>query len=279
MPRSTDFPEDNADSLAAWTANAAFWDEAQGDEGNFWQRELVFPTTLELLESLSAESRPVLELACGNGAFARLLAKRGLRVLASDASRAMVDRAVARTEGTEGEQLIRWRVVDAANPDDLKYIPEYPYSAAVCNMALMDIAAIEPLFNALPRLLQPWAPFVFSVLHPAFNQGPASSLFMERRETEAGELVVERGVRVAGYLEPRRQDGVAVVGQPVLQPYFHRPIEALLAPAFKRGWVLDALREPSFGDSPDPDDADRFTWDNLPEIPPILVVRLRYFGV
>ena len=277
MSASSDFTEDNADSLAAWSANAAFWDDAQGDGGNFWQRELVFPPTMALLESAFGGG-PVLEIACGNGNFARALAARGLRVVATDGSQKMLAAAIARTEAVGGDipERIRWQLADAADAEQLEAIPERPFDAAVCNMALMDIAALDPLFAALPALLKPGAPFAFSVLHPAFNQGPATPLFIERRETAAGAFAYERGVRVSTYLTPQRLDGVAVVGQPVLQPYFHRPLESLLGAAFANGWALDALREPSFADNPDPDDQDRFTWDDLPEIPPVLVARLRH---
>lgn len=270
MPYSADFPEGNADSLTAWSTNAAFWDAAQGDEGNFWQRELIFPPTLELL----GRAERVLEIACGNGNFARALAARGARVVATDASQAMLDLARSRSADAE----IDWRRVDATDAHQLASINGGPFDAAVCNMALMDIAAIEPLFGALPQLLERGAPFVFSVLHPAFNQGPATPLFIERRETAEGEFAYERGVRVSTYLTAQRLDGVAVAGQPELQPYFHRPLEALLGAAFTCGWALDGLREPSFRDNPDPGDADRFTWDDLPEIPPVLVARLRYSG-
>ncbi len=271
MSTDGDFAEGNADSLAAWSANAAFWDDAQGDEGNFWQRELVFPPTLELLEPLPER---LLEIACGNGNFARAAAARGLEVVATDGSQALLELARLRSPSA----TISWRRVDATDAEQLAGIAGAPFDAAVCNMALMDIAALDPLFATLPRLLRPGAPFVFSVLHPAFNQGPTQALFIERRETAGGEFAYERGVRVSTYLTPQRLDGVAVAGQPVLQPYFHRPLEALLGAAFARGWALDGLREPSFADNADPDDRDRFTWDDLPEIPPVLVARLRYLG-
>ena len=102
-------------------------------------------------------------------------------------------------------------------------------------MALMDIAELGPLFRTLPRLLAPGAPFVFSVLHPAFNQGAETTLFIERYERPNGSFRTVRGVRISRYLSARREDGVAVVGQPVLQPYFHRPLEALLGAAFECG--------------------------------------------
>jgi hypothetical protein len=40
------------------------------------------------------------------------------------------------------------------------------FDAAVCNMAFMDMACIEPLLGVLPALLAPAARFVFSVILP-----------------------------------------------------------------------------------------------------------------
>ncbi len=270
MPQSAEFPDANAASLDAWNTNAAFWDSAQGDEGSHWQRELVFPPTLELLEPLPER---ILEIACGNGNFARTLARRGARVTATDGSGALLELARSRS-GALAEQ-IRWQRVDATSAQQLAGIPGGPFGAAVCNMALMDIAALGPLFRTLPQLLEPRAPFVFSVLHPAFNQGSDTTLFVERRESPDGSFSTERGVRISRYLSCTSEPGAAIAGQPRLQPYFRRPLESLLGAAFECGWALDALREPSLAAAAEPASAVRLRWDDLPEIPPVLIARLR----
>ena len=270
MPDAGEFPESNAASIDAWRTNAEFWDAAQGDEGNFWQRELIFPPTLELLEPLPER---VLEIACGNGNFARALARRGVAVTATDASTEML--ALARERSSGLATPIDWRQVDVTSAGQLAEIAGAPFGAAVCNMALMDIAELGPLFRTLPRLLAPGAPFVFSVLHPTFNQGAETTLFIERHERPNGSFRTVRGVRISRYLSARREDGVAVVGQPVLQPYFHRPLEALLGAAFECGWALDGLREPPLHEPEDAADG-RLCWSELPEIPPVLIARLRH---
>ncbi len=261
-------PDHNVESLAAWNANAAFWDDVQGDEGNEWQRTLVFPATLELLLPLPNR---LLELACGNGNFARTAARLGLQVTATDGSAAQLERAQSRTD----DPRIAYRQVDVTDPDAIADIPGAPYDAAVCNMALMDIADIEPLFAALPALLRPDAPFVCSLLHPAFNLGPATMLFAERFESEDGQLITRRGVKLSGYASERMQRGIAVVGQPQLQPYFQRSLQTLFTTAFRHGWVIDGLREPTFPLSGPTDHAARLRWEDVPEIPPVLLVRYR----
>ena len=269
-----DYPDHNAESLDAWDQNAEFWDEAQGDEGNYWQRMLVFPATLELLQPLPFS---VLEIACGNGNFARQLARHGVAVMATDGSRAQLDRAEERSTGV----IIRWMRLDATDRSELAALTGAvgaPFGAVVCNMALMDIAQITPLFDMLPLALADNAPFVFSILHPAFNTGPDARLFAERIELPSGELIQETGVRITGYHRTGVQHGIAVAGQPSIQPYFHRTLTELLSAAFDRGWLLDGIREPSITDGGAGDAQGRLSWDHMPNIPPVLVVRLRHRG-
>ena len=68
--------------------------------------------------------------------------------------------------------------------------------------------------------------------------------------------------------------GNAISGQPVLQPYFDRPLHALFGAAFAAGFVLDGLEEPAFEGRPWPGSGPP-AWDDLPLIPPVLVARVR----
>jgi hypothetical protein len=63
-----------------------------------------------------------------------------------------------------------------------------------------------------------------------------------------------------------------MVGQPVPQFYFHRPLSTLLGTFFGAGLVIDALEEPTLG--PNANEAKVFdmVYQN---IPPALVARLR----
>ena len=269
-----DYPDHNAESLDAWETNAEFWDSAQGDAGNYWQRVLVFPNTIELLDPLPTS---VLEIACGNGNFARQLAKKGVSVTATDGSQAQLEAARKRSEGMP----LNFITLDATDRSQLAALAgakDAPFGAAVCNMALMDIAEITPLFDMLPLALADGAPFVFSVLHPAFGPGPRVRLFRERTETTDGRFIEESGLRITSYLNRGVHHGVAVIGQPAIQPYFDRTLTELFGAAFDRGWVLDGLREPAITDGGDGDAKNRLSWDHLPDIPPVMVARLRHRG-
>ncbi len=267
-----DYPDHNAESIEAWEQNAEFWDEVQGDDGNYWQRVLVFPSTLELLDPLPLS---VLEIACGNGNFARQLARLGVSVSATDGSQAQLDAARQRSEGLP-IKLFKLDATDRAQLAGLSGAKDAPFGAAVCNMALMDIAEITPIFDMLPLALAEGAPFIFSVLHPAFTPGPHVKLYKERTETSDGRFIEESGIRIASYLNRGVGHGIAVVGQPAIQPYFDRTLTELFETAFNRGWVLDGIREPAITDGGNGDAEGRLSWDHLPDIPPVMVVRLRH---
>ena len=264
----TERGELGAEASAIWEANAAFWDQRMG-EGNSFQRLLVGPATERLLAPRADER--VLEVACGNGVMARRLAELGASVLATDVSPTFIERARARS--TALGDRIEYRVVDATSEEALLALGAGAFDAIVCNMALMDMARIEPLMRAARALLRPGdgARFVFSVMHPCFNSGDVR--FVLEETDLGGELRETRAVKISGYLEPDARLGLGMIGQPQAHYYFHRPLSALLGAAFAAGFTLDGMEEPAFTE-PDPDTRP-LSWGQFTSIPPVLVARLR----
>jgi 2-polyprenyl-3-methyl-5-hydroxy-6-metoxy-1,4-benzoquinol methylase len=254
------------ESQELWEQNAAFWDEHM-KEANDFQRLLVNPTTERLLDL--KENELILEIACGNGSFARRLTALGARVVAFDFSPTFIELARART--TENTQQIEYAMIDATDREQMLCLGEGRFDAAVCNMAVMDMAAIDPVLEAVRRLLKPGGRFVFSVMHPCFNSVGNGKIIEE--EDREGILVTRHKVSVQAYITPQAARGLGVIGQPVPHYYFHRPLSALLKRCFQAGFVIDGLEEPVF---PAGSQGRRPTsWENFKEIPPVLVVRLR----
>lgn len=261
----------NERTREAWNENAAFWDERMG-EGNDFVEVLIWPPTERLLQVRPGER--VLDIACGNGLTSRRLAAMGAEVVAFDFAVEMIARARERPAGGTGR--ITYHVLDATDEAALLGLGEGQFDAALCNMALFDIADIQPLMRSLPRLLRPGGRFVFSVIHPCFNSAHVAHLAeMEDRE---GEIVTVYSVKVFSYMTPTVARGAAIPGQPKPQLYFHRPFHVLLGAAFETGFVLNALEERAF--PPDhPPGRSQLSWgSNYSEIPPVLVARLRLPG-
>jgi 2-polyprenyl-3-methyl-5-hydroxy-6-metoxy-1,4-benzoquinol methylase len=264
----------NEETRGAWEANAAYWDRRIG-EGNDFVETLIWPVTRRLLDLRPGQR--VLDVACGNGLYARRVAALGAEVVAFDFSANLIARAKERTAAQpragEHVQRIEYKVLDATDEAALLSLGEGTFDAAMCNMALFDIADIDPLLRALSRLLRPGGRFVFSVMHPCFNN--AYTTHVAEMEDRDGETTFRYGIVVRRYMTPGVAKGAAIRGQPVPQLYFHRPLQVLLASVFEAGFAIDALEERAF--PPDhPPGRHPLTWGpNLSEIPPVLIARAR----
>jgi 2-polyprenyl-3-methyl-5-hydroxy-6-metoxy-1,4-benzoquinol methylase len=263
-----DLKSAHEETRQAWNRNAAFWDERIG-EGNDFVNALIWPATERLLQLRPGER--ILDAACGNGLYARRLAEMGADVVAFDFAADMIARA--REHSTVHAGRIAYKVLDATDEEALLALGEGQFDAAICQMALFDMAEISPLMRALARLLRPAGRLVFSVMHPCFNN-PHTAHMAEMHDRD-GDLVTRFSVKVYGYITPSRAYGAALAGQPKPQVIFHRPLQVLLGTAFEAGFVLDGLEEQAF--PPEHSHGrNQLSWGgNFSEIPPVLVARLR----
>jgi 2-polyprenyl-3-methyl-5-hydroxy-6-metoxy-1,4-benzoquinol methylase len=256
----------NDESRDIWNQNAGFWDDFMGDSGNRFHRELVAPTAERLLALQPGES--VLEIACGAGLFARQMAQAGANVYATDFSVVFIERAKQRAGEYAGK--ITFQVLDATNAAQLLALGVHRFEAVVCNMALMDMPTIEPLFSALPHLLKPGGRFVFTIMHPCFN-GHVVRVVEEYERN--GEIELVHALKISQYRTVKPKKGIGVQGQPVPQFYFHRPLSVLLGAGFRAGFVVDGIEEPAFVQTPD--NPRSLHAGNFSELPMVLAVRFR----
>jgi 2-polyprenyl-3-methyl-5-hydroxy-6-metoxy-1,4-benzoquinol methylase len=252
------------DARTAWEDKAAFWDGLMGETGNLFQTQLVGPTAEKLLALKPGER--VLDLACGNGVFARRMVELGATVTAVDFSENMIALARARPYGDQ----IHYDVADATDESALFALGTF--DAVVCNMAIMDIPDINPMLGAVRQMLTvPSGRFVFTLMHPCFNFSNSCLMVEEQTRDDGWEVVY--AVKVVDYLKKSAKLGAGAPGEPNPHPYYHRPLHDLLGSVFAAGWVLDALEEPAMPEDTPP--AQGLSWRNFHHIPPILAARLR----
>jgi SAM-dependent methyltransferase len=263
---NADFPEHTDENRRIWNANARWWDDRIGD-GNDFQTLLIEPATEHLLNVSAGDT--ILDVACGAGRFARRMASLGAKVVAIDTSSEFIDRA---RERTPAGASIAYHRLDASSLEDLLSLEANGFTKAVCTMAVMDMPEIAPLFRALSQLLPQNASFVFSVLHPCFHSATIQR-FAEMYEEGPGRHVIRTGVKVSSYLSPSARKTEGIIGQPEPQFLFHRPVSLLFRAGFEAGFVVDGLEEPGFPPLETPRPAVK--WENMPDVPPIMVVRMR----
>lgn len=226
-------PYSKEESREIWQYNAQFWDDAMGDDSNAFHRQVVRPRVSELMQIQPEEF--VLDIACGNGNYSAYMAARGARVVAFDYSEKMI--ALARKRQKAFAERIEFCVADATDYESLIALKrERPFAKAVCNMAVMDITDIRPLFRCISDLLAEDGWFVFATQHPCFV------------------TLTER------YRTPHSYYGDAISGQPKAQCYYHRSMQEIFHLCFQTGFVIDGFYEESYGDK---------------EVPDIIIVRAR----
>jgi SAM-dependent methyltransferase len=256
-----DYAPANDEVRDAWDRLASFWDEKMG-AGATWQGRLIQPAVERLLQLQPGER--VLEIACGNGEFARRMAELGASVLATDLSERMLERA--RSHGGD----VDYRSADATDEAAILALAEPgAFDAVISNMAIMDMTTIEPMVAAAAVVLKPRGRFVFSTLHPSFNSGdvrPTLELDLD------GGVEEVYSVKISSYGRSFAGKGVAIPGQPVQQWYFHRPLWMILDPFFRHGFALDGLEEPLLDPDGEKPGTPGYVYTQLPGV---IVARMR----
>ncbi len=264
---SIDLADITEESRAIWNANAAHWDDYMGPEGNDFHRLLVAPAAERLLALSPGET--VLEIACGAGLFARRMAELDAFVVATDFSAVFLERARLRCR--EFADRIEFRLLDATDVEALRALGRHRFDAVVTNMALMDIADLQPMASALPSLLREGGRFVFTTCHPCFNHA-GKTMLVEEADTGDGPTVTS-SVRISRYLSLSMDRGTGIPGQQAAQYYFDRPLHRLLAPFLDAGLALNGLEEPAF-DVSVPSRLQTRWGGSFHEIPPVLAARM-----
>ena len=157
MTSNVDIRRSNDETRDVWDANASFWDAKMG-EGNDFVNLLEWPAIQQLLDPKPGQF--ILDIATGNGLTARRLSALGACVTAFDFSPALIKIARSRTDSSAS---ISYQVLDATDETSLLTLGQEVFDSALCNMALFDMADIEPLFHVLPKILKPAAVFVFTL--------------------------------------------------------------------------------------------------------------------
>ncbi|MBM3265561.1 MAG: class I SAM-dependent methyltransferase [candidate division Zixibacteria bacterium] len=127
-------------------------------------RHVDYPFWADYIEDIFRRFRVkpgmILELACGTGNLASILATRGYRMTGVDRSAAMI--AVAERKAQEAGQPILYKTGDMAMPPMSGF-----FDAALCLYDsanyLMDLDAMQRMFESVKRRLQPDGIFVFDV--------------------------------------------------------------------------------------------------------------------
>ena len=146
-----------------WDEAAESWTNFVREGKDYYREELNNPAAFRLIGNV--RDKKVLDLACGEGYNARILAKKGAIVAGVDFSERLIE--LARRLETKERLGITYYVSDAANMEKL---PSNHFDLVTCFMALQDIEHYEEAISEVARVLKGSGMFIFSIPHPCFEQ-------------------------------------------------------------------------------------------------------------
>jgi SAM-dependent methyltransferase len=121
------------------------------------------PTEADLKLLGTVEGSRILDLGCGVGRNAVILAQQGAKVIAVDPGTDELARARERAEAASVRVELH-----QAGLAELAFLRSDSIDAALSVMALASVDDLARVFRQVHRVLKPEAPLVLSVPHPAF---------------------------------------------------------------------------------------------------------------
>lgn len=143
-----------------WDLAADGYAAGQASGRDYYRYEFFGPAQVSLCGDV--RGLRLLDVGCGNGYFAREMARRGAQVTGIDLSSRMIEHA--RREESARPLQITYHVGDAAELDT----PFAPgsFDIATSCVALQDMPRADQVFRAVHRVLRPGGRFVPSITHP-----------------------------------------------------------------------------------------------------------------
>lgn len=145
--------------LHQWNQLAQRYHEWVGSDSDALRTELLYPFLIDIIQKSAPQH--VLDIGCGNGLFANILANKNIQVTAFDG-----DSMIQLANQHFAHKNITYDIQDANQK--LPYASE-SFDYITANLVLMDIEDINNTLSEAYRVLSPRGKFLITILHPAFT--------------------------------------------------------------------------------------------------------------
>ncbi|MEN9614316.1 MAG: hypothetical protein RLZZ347_623 [Candidatus Parcubacteria bacterium] len=219
----------NPSGDTSWQAVASWYDELLEEGADTYQEKVIKPNLLRLLGDVAGKK--VLDLACGQGYFSRVMAEAGAKVVGVDLSSDLI--ALAKKQSPKE---IEFKVAPA---DKLEGFAGATFDCVTCVLAIQNIEQMNGAFAECARVLKPSGRLLLVLNHPTFRIPKKSAWGVDE---EAG----TQYRRIDAYMSESK---TAIDMQPsntskkVTTMSFHRPLQVFFKALTKIGFVVTRLEE------------------------------------
>lgn len=212
----------------SWGKVAGWYDEMLEEKDNTYQKNIILPNILRLMNIMKNES--VLDLACGTGFFAREFFRMGGKVTGIDISSELIE--IAKKNSPKEIEYF------ASSADDLSGIKNGSIDKIAVILAIQNIENISGVFRECSRVLKDGGKIFLVMNHPAFRIPKKSSWgFDEKNKIQyrrMDEYLSESKTKIE--MHPGKDNGEQTVS-------FHRPLQVYFKALKKNGFCVTGLEE------------------------------------
>lgn len=215
----------------SWGKVAGWYDELLEKKDGTYQKEVILPNLLRLLDPQKEEV--VLDIACGQGFFSRAISEKGSRVIGSDIAKELI--GIARLHSPKE---IAFNIAPA---DKLDFASDSSIDKAIIVLALQNIENLQGSIREAYRVLKPKGKLFIVLNHPAFRIPKNSSWQWDENNKKQYR-------RIDSYMSDIKEriemnPGEIRSGEKRFTISFHRPLQAYFKSLNKAGFLIGRFEE------------------------------------
>jgi len=212
----------------SWGEVAHWYDTLLEKDDDTYQAKVILPNLVRAMDLKKGER--VLDLACGQGFFARVFHAAGAEVSGVDIGAPLI--ALAKKQSSPE---VRYFVHSA---EDLSIFPDASFEKIALVLAIQNIDAPHKVFKECMRVLKPSGKLFLVLNHPAFRIPKTSAWGYD-------ELAKTQYRRIDRYLSESKADIDMNPGRPgtAMTVSFHRPLQYYFKTLANAGFVVARLEE------------------------------------
>jgi ubiquinone/menaquinone biosynthesis C-methylase UbiE len=210
----------------SWGKVANWYNNLIEKDENSYQRQLILPNLIRLIEAKKGEV--IIDLACGQGFFVKEIAKGGAKVIGIDISPELIQIA-------KQDKSVEYHVSPA---HELNFLQDKSVDKTLIVLSLQNIENVHEVFKEINRVLKLNSKLLLVLNHPAFRIPKASSWGYD--ETKKIQYR-----RLDNYLSESREQIQMHPGDKPWQKTisFHRPLQYYFKSLNKNGFFVSKLEE------------------------------------
>jgi ubiquinone/menaquinone biosynthesis C-methylase UbiE len=216
-------------SNTSWNKVSDWYDELLTTDADSYQSKVIAPNLLRILDLKKGEY--IYDLACGQGYFANIFAQSDVKVIASDMSKRLIEKAIKSFPKT-----IEFHITPAHKAPFLK---DHTLDVVVIVLAIQNIENVSEVIALCARVLKKSGRLVLVLNHPSFRVPQGSDWYF--KDSVQSRLISKylSESKVSIDMTPGEKD----LKKKIKTISFHRSLQYYVKLLSKNGFAITRLEE------------------------------------